>query len=116
MCLANGLTDAFALEARPSSATYNPVSAAAWNAAAAARANKTGEMSIEDMAELSDSKRSEAEARLLGAKAMALTPGTIFLDIYGTMKRNDQCVLSQSGKFVYSDDAQRALCRIYNTE
>lgn len=75
MCLANGLTDAFALEARPSSATYNPISAAAWNAAkGAAKANKG--MSVEAMAEMSDAARSEAEAKMLGASAMNITPGT----------------------------------------
>lgn len=74
MCLANGLTDAFALEARPSSATYNPISAAAWNAAkGAAKANKG--MSVEAMAEMSDAARSEAEAKMLGASAMNITPG-----------------------------------------
>lgn len=75
MCLANGLTDAFALEARPSSATYNPISAAAWNAAKeASKANKG--MSVEAMAEMSDAARSEAEAKMLGASAMNITPGT----------------------------------------
>lgn len=73
MCLANGLTDAFALEARPSSATYNPITAAAWNAAA--QAQKSNKPSVEAMAEMSDAARSEAEAKMLGASAMNITPG-----------------------------------------
>lgn len=74
MCLANGLTDAFALEARPTSATYNPITAAAWNAAA--QAQKANEpITVENMAEMSESARSEAEAKMLGATAMSLTPG-----------------------------------------
>lgn len=74
MCLANGLTDAFALEARPSSATYNPITAAQWNAAKEAqKANK--QITVEAMAEMSDAARSEAEAKMLGASAMNITPG-----------------------------------------
>lgn len=74
MCLANGLTDAFALEARPSSATYNPITAAAWNAAARAqKANET--ITVENMAEMTEGARSEAEAKLLGATALGITPG-----------------------------------------
>lgn len=73
MCLANGLTDAFALEARPASATYNPISAAAWNAAS--RVSKANEVTVETMAELSEASRSEAEAKMLGATAMNVTPG-----------------------------------------
>eukprot|EP00752_Nemacystus_decipiens_P009511 g8502.t1 len=81
MCLANGLTDAFALEARPSSATYNPITAAQWNAAKdAQKANK--QITVEAMAEMSDAARSEAEAKMLGATAMNITPG--FYEIYGT--------------------------------
>ncbi|CAB1103979.1 GT2 [Ectocarpus sp. CCAP 1310/34] len=80
MCLANGLTDAFALEARPSSATYNPVTAAAWNAAA--QAQKSNKPSVEAVAQTSDAARSEAEAKMLGASAMNITPG--FFEIYGT--------------------------------
>lgn len=76
MCLANGLTDAFALEARPSSATYNPITAAQWNAAKEAqKANK--QITVEAMAEMSDAARSEAEAKMLGATAMNITPGGV---------------------------------------
>lgn len=76
MCLANGLTDAFALEARPSSATYNPITAAAWNAAAQAqKANNNKPVTVEAMAEMTDAARSEAEAKMLGATAMNITPG-----------------------------------------
>ncbi|CAM9415618.1 unnamed protein product [Ectocarpus sp. 4 AP-2014] len=80
MCLANGLTDAFALEARPSSATYNPITAAAWNAAA--QAQKSNKPSVEAMAEMNEAARSEAEAKMLGASAMNITPG--FFEVYGT--------------------------------
>lgn len=74
MCLANGLTDAFALEARPSSATYNPITAAAWNAAA--RAQKANDaITVENMAEMTEGARSEAEAKLLGATAVGIPPG-----------------------------------------
>lgn len=81
MCLANGLTDAFALEARPTSATYNPVTAAAWNAAARAdKANKKREAggsssSEEDGLKMSDKARSDAEGKLLGASAKTIEPG-----------------------------------------
>lgn len=81
MCLANGLTDAFALEARPQSATYNPVTAAAWNAAARAdKANKKREAdgsssSDDDATKMSDSARADAESKLLGATAKTIEPG-----------------------------------------
>lgn len=87
MCLANGLTDAFALEARPTSATYNPVTAAAWNAAARAdKANKKREAggsssSEEDGLKMSDKARSDAEGKLLGASAKTIEPG--FHQIFG---------------------------------
>lgn len=80
MCVANGLTDAFALEARPSSATYNPISAAAWNAAARAdKSNKKNDGNTssdeEGVSQMSEAARSEAEAKLLAASAMNITPG-----------------------------------------
>lgn len=81
MCLANGLTDAFALEARPTSATYNPVTAAAWNAAARAdkaakkRDKDASSSSDEENAMMSDAARSDAEAKLLGASCKTVTPG-----------------------------------------
>lgn len=74
MCLANGLTDAFALEARPSSATYNPVTAAAWNAANQAK-NANEPASMENMSEMGEAARSEAEAKMLGAPALSVPPG-----------------------------------------
>lgn len=81
MCLANGLTDAFALEARPSSATYNPITAAAWNAAA--RVQKANEsMTAENMSEMNDTARSEAEAKTLGAGAMNITPGSLVCRVF----------------------------------
>lgn len=87
MCLANGLTDAFALEARPTSATYNPVSAAAWNAAARAeKANKKKDKedsnSDEDgLGSTNDKARSDAEAKVLGAPAKTIEPG--FHQLFG---------------------------------
>lgn len=78
MCVANGLTDAFALEARPTSATYNPITAAAWSAAARAdKANKKGDgnTSSDDETPMTDAARSEAEAKLLSASAVSITPG-----------------------------------------
>ena len=74
MCLANGLTDAFALEARPSSATYNPITAAAWNAANQAK-NANEPITVENMSEMGESARSEAEAKMLGAPALTIPPG-----------------------------------------
>ncbi|CAM9949458.1 unnamed protein product, partial [Laminaria digitata] len=80
MCLANGLTDAFALEARPTSATYNPVTAAAWNAANQAK-NSNDAATVANMSEMSEAARSEAEAKMLGAPALSVPPG--FFEVFG---------------------------------
>ena len=74
MCLANGLTDAFALEARPSSATYNPITAADWNAANQVKADAA---TVDGMSEMGESARSEAEAKMLGAAALTVPPGKV---------------------------------------
>lgn len=112
MCLANGLTDAFALEARPSSATYNPVTAAAWNAAARAeKANKkkdkegSGGSSDEDgLGSTNEKARSDAEGKVLGAPAKTIEPGEIssfhnavsYGGCFGTSKAPDnECLALQ---------------------
>lgn len=88
MCIANGLTDAFALEARPTSATYNPVSAAAWNAAARAeKANKkkeagAGSSDEDSSSEMNKAARAEEEAKILGAPAMTIEPGEPFFILH----------------------------------
>lgn len=76
MCLANGLTDAFALEARPTSAPYNPVTAAAWNAANQTKGT-TDAVTVENMSDMGESARSEAEAKMLGAPALSIPPGEL---------------------------------------
>lgn len=124
MCIANGLTDAFALEARPSSATYNPVSAAAWNAAARAeKANKkkeagAGSSDEDSSSEMNKAARFEEEAKVLGAPAMTIEPGKSFQCNFGSLDFGSittrvyyrcfsGCILDYSCRYLLNDFQDR---------